>query len=186
MECERDVHPPFRGRSATRRSRWNAGPGNGTPAGGRRHPWARHGPRCRSDPSTGSRAATKSSQPPRSAPSSTMPPPDSPRAGASQSRRRLLYYGAIPVADALVRCTELLERSPDRAAEAAVTSVLGGLRGLEGNCDDGRMLLAHARSLYEEVGNQSALLTTWSSLVYRRRVDRGRSRCRRSRSTVER
>ena len=45
-----------------------------------------------------------------------------------------------------------------------MTSVLGGLRGLEGNCDDGRMLLAHARSLYEEVGNQSALLTTWSSL----------------------
>ena len=63
-----------------------------------------------------------------------------------------------------LRCSDLLERSPDRAAEAAVTSVLGGLRGLEGNCDDGRMLLAHARSLYEEVGNQSALLTTWSSL----------------------
>ena len=75
-----------------------------------------------------------------------------------------LYYGAVPVAEALLRCGDLLERSPDRAAEPAVTSVLGGLRGLEGNCDDGRMLLAHALSLYEEVGNQSALLTTWSSL----------------------
>ena len=90
-------------------------------------------------------------------------------AGFSPSRciaiqAEALYYGAMPVADALLRCSDLLERSPDRAAEAAVTSVLGGLRALEGRADDGRMLLAQARSLYEEVGNQSALLTTWSSL----------------------
>ena len=90
-------------------------------------------------------------------------------AGFSPSRciaiqAEALYYGAVPVADALLKCSDLLERSPDRAAEAAVTSVLGGLRGLEGSYDDGRMLLAHARSLYEQVGNQSALLTTWSSL----------------------
>ncbi len=122
------------------------------------------GPRSRSDPSTGSRPATRSSQPLQNAQSSTMPPRGSPRADASQSRRRRCTTAPVPVADALLRCSDLLERSPDRAAEAAVTAVLGGLRGLEGNCDDGRMLLAHARSLYEEVGNQSALLTTWSSL----------------------
>ena len=37
------AHPPLRGRSATRRSRWDAGPGNGPPASGRRHPRARQG-----------------------------------------------------------------------------------------------------------------------------------------------
>ena len=63
-------------------------------------------------------------------------------AGFSPSRciaiqAEALYYGAVPVSDALLGCSDLLERSPDRAAEAAVTSVLGGLRGLEGNVTTG-------------------------------------------------
>jgi ATP/maltotriose-dependent transcriptional regulator MalT len=40
--------------------------------------------------------------------------------------------------------------------------VLGGLRALEGNLADARLLLAAARSHYEETGNESGVLTTWS------------------------
>ena len=76
----------------------------------------------------------------------------------------VLYYGAIPIPRALELCAELLERSPDRAAQATCTTVLGALLALDGN-SDARSLLASARSLYEEIGNESALLTTWTSYL---------------------
>ncbi|MEO5576418.1 MAG: BTAD domain-containing putative transcriptional regulator [Gaiellaceae bacterium] len=79
-------------------------------------------------------------------------------------RAEALYYGAVPVGDALARCSELLERSPDRASRATVTAVLGGLRALEGACSDARLLLTHARALYEEIGSERGLLTVWTPL----------------------
>jgi DNA-binding SARP family transcriptional activator len=75
------------------------------------------------------------------------------------------YYGPCPVADALRSCDTLLTRSPDLASRASIVAVAGGLHGLAGNSEEGRELLALARSLYEEVGNQVALLTIWSPLV---------------------
>ena len=66
------------------------------------------GPRSRSDPSTGSRPATRSSQPLQNAQSSTMPPRGSPRADASQSRRR--------------GCITALYRSLTRYSGAATSS----------------------------------------------------------------
>jgi tetratricopeptide (TPR) repeat protein len=76
-----------------------------------------------------------------------------------------LYHGPTPVPQALARCTELLDRLPKGPAQAVAMTVLGGLRGLEGDLDDARSLLAHARSLFEEFGNEGGILTTWTSYV---------------------
>ena len=73
-----------------------------------------------------------------------------------------LYLGAAPVASALELCAELLERIPNQRAQATATTVVAALRALEGNAVDARSLLAHARSLYEETGNEGGLLTTWT------------------------
>lgn len=73
----------------------------------------------------------------------------------------VLYFGATPVPRAIELCAELLERSPDRAAQATTTTVLGALLALTGD-PEARSLLASARSLYEEVGNESGVLTTWT------------------------
>ena len=75
----------------------------------------------------------------------------------------LLYFGAAPVPHALALCAELLERSPNLAARAATTMVMGGLRALEGNIAAAERLLANSRSLYEEIGYERALLTTWTA-----------------------
>ena len=75
-----------------------------------------------------------------------------------------LYYGPAPVAGALETCAALLERSPDQASRASVTAVVGALHGLTGNHAEGRLLLEHARSLFEEAGNRLALNTAWSPL----------------------
>lgn len=74
----------------------------------------------------------------------------------------VLYFGAVPVPSALELCAELLERTPDLSAQATTTTVMAALRALEGNAADARTLLARARSLYEETGNESGLLTTWT------------------------
>jgi len=73
-----------------------------------------------------------------------------------------LYWGGVPVPRALELCAELLERIPDQRAQATTTAVIAALRALEGNAVDARLLLAHARWLYEETGNESGLLTTWT------------------------
>jgi DNA-binding SARP family transcriptional activator len=73
----------------------------------------------------------------------------------------VLYFGATPVPRAVELCAQLLERIPDRAAQATTTAVLGAILSLEGNAD-ARSLLAEARSLYEEVGNENGVLTTWT------------------------
>jgi DNA-binding SARP family transcriptional activator len=97
-----------------------------------------------------------------------------------------LYRGPIPVAECVSRCLGLLERIPDAefllrpqtdqsalslarqtdlSALAGVTATLGGLRALEGRCDDGRLLLADARSLYERIGDEHWLRLIWSPLL---------------------
>ena len=76
-----------------------------------------------------------------------------------------MFYGPRPVAVALHECAALLDRCSDRAARAWVTAVIGGLRGLEGNFDDGRFLLAEARTTFEELGNERAVLTVWTPLA---------------------
>ena len=80
------------------------------------------------------------------------------------AQAQALYAGPVPVAEASLRCAELDLRSVDQGARASVTAALGGLRALGGDLADGRRLLAHARSLYEEVGNRLALHTTWSPI----------------------
>ncbi len=75
-----------------------------------------------------------------------------------------LYYGAVPVGEALRICAELQERTGDSSARATTTAVLGALRAVEGGIEDGQLLLAHARSLYEEIGNEQGVLMTWSPL----------------------
>ena len=75
-----------------------------------------------------------------------------------------LYYGASPVDAATSSCLELLDQSPDRGSEANITAVLGGLRALSGDADDARSLLDRARELYEDTGNEHALLTVWTPL----------------------
>ncbi len=80
------------------------------------------------------------------------------------AQAQALYAGPVPAAEASLRCAELNLRSVDQGARASVTAALGGLRALEGDLADGRRLLAHARSLYEEVGNRLALHTTWSPI----------------------
>jgi ATP/maltotriose-dependent transcriptional regulator MalT len=74
----------------------------------------------------------------------------------------VLYFGAVPVADALARCAELFERTPNRSVQATTTVVAGALHALKGGVDDARRLLEHAHSLYGEAGNESGLLTTWA------------------------
>jgi DNA-binding SARP family transcriptional activator len=80
------------------------------------------------------------------------------------AQAQALYFGPVPVSEATRRCVELNERSSDQGARASITAALGGLRALEGNLADGRVLLAHARALYEEIGNELALHTTWSPI----------------------
>ena len=75
-----------------------------------------------------------------------------------------LYYGPTPVDVATSTCLVLLDQAPDRATEASVTAVLGGLRGLAGDAAEARSLLDHARQLYEDTGNQHALLTVWTPI----------------------
>jgi ATP/maltotriose-dependent transcriptional regulator MalT len=58
-----------------------------------------------------------------------------------------------------------LARQTDLSALAGVTATLGGLRALEGRCDDGRLLLADARSLYERIGDEHWLRLIWSPLL---------------------
>ncbi len=74
----------------------------------------------------------------------------------------VLYFGAVPVAQALARCAQLFERASNRSARATATAVAGALHALKGSAADAQRLLAHAYSLYEEVGNESGLLTTWT------------------------
>ncbi len=86
-------------------------------------------------------------------------------AAAYASQASALYYGPLPVAAAVRRCTELLESSPDRMTEANMTAVLGALHGLRGEVAQARALLDRARSAYDDLGHRSVLETILAPLA---------------------
>jgi DNA-binding SARP family transcriptional activator len=83
---------------------------------------------------------------------------------AAGYQAELLYFGATPVAAAIESCAALLDWSPNQATRALTTAVMGGLQALAGNITDAQLLIAHARSLYEEIGFETALLLAWTAL----------------------
>jgi tetratricopeptide (TPR) repeat protein len=86
-------------------------------------------------------------------------------AAAYGSQASALYYGPLPVAAAVRRCTELLASSPDRMTEANVTAVLGALHGLHGDIGEARTSLDQARSAYDDLGQRSTLETILAPLA---------------------
>ena len=64
-----------------------------------------------------------------------------------------LYYGPMPVPQAMERCELLLaESEADRSLQAAITGTLAGLTAMQGDFDEARRRQDRARSLYEELG----------------------------------
>jgi DNA-binding SARP family transcriptional activator len=76
-----------------------------------------------------------------------------------------LFYGAVPVAEAITQCLSLLDRSTDRMSEAMVTAVLGALHALAGRSEEARSLLVRSRGLFEDVGQNRAIQMTWVPLM---------------------
>jgi DNA-binding SARP family transcriptional activator/tetratricopeptide (TPR) repeat protein len=76
-----------------------------------------------------------------------------------------LFYGPTPVAEAMLRCTELLDATPDRMAQANVTAVLGAFHALRGRFDEARTLLDRARATYADLGSRSAPETMLAPLA---------------------
>jgi DNA-binding SARP family transcriptional activator len=68
-----------------------------------------------------------------------------------------LFYGPTPVAEALERCTELLDEAADRAGRAHVLVFMGGLEAIADRFDDARAHVAAAATTYEEIGERFAL-----------------------------
>ena len=56
-----------------------------------------------------------------------------------------LLYGPTPVAEALVRCEELLDEATDRAGQANVLAFMGGLEAIDGRFDDARLHVRRGR-----------------------------------------
>jgi tetratricopeptide (TPR) repeat protein len=64
-----------------------------------------------------------------------------------------LFFGPTPVEPALAKCAQILiEHVGDRASEANIIAWQGGLEAMLGRFDEGRALVARARSIYEELG----------------------------------
>jgi hypothetical protein len=79
-------------------------------------------------------------------------------------RAEALFYGATDVGTASLACSAMLETELDRLSEANVTSVLGGLRALAGDVDDGLALLDRAHELYEDAGSKRSIEFVWTPL----------------------
>jgi DNA-binding SARP family transcriptional activator len=76
-----------------------------------------------------------------------------------------LYYGPIPVPEAIARCEGLLEtRSINRYGIANVHAFLGGLVAQIGEFDRAGDLLESARQTYEDLGHRMAV-TTYAGVV---------------------
>ncbi len=74
-----------------------------------------------------------------------------------------LYFGPVPVPDAIDDCERILEvAGGDRATRAFVLRVLSGLYAMRENFDVARSYYVSARALYEDLG--SAILAAWVSL----------------------
>ena len=71
-----------------------------------------------------------------------------------------LYYGPTSVADAIERCTELLEtEQSNRYGRANIEVFLGGLLAQQGDFETARRLVCDARATYEELGHTTAVAT---------------------------
>jgi tetratricopeptide (TPR) repeat protein len=84
-----------------------------------------------------------------------------------------LYFGSTPVADAEARCLELLTVAPDLTSRANLIAVLGALRAAGGRADDGRSLIADARSTLSELGSDLAVATAVAPLAVEVEVHAG-------------
>jgi class 3 adenylate cyclase/tetratricopeptide (TPR) repeat protein len=77
-----------------------------------------------------------------------------------------LYYGRTPVPEAIQRCEQYLADYPDdRLLEASVSTVLAGLRAMEGDFDEARSLYSHARVIHEELGRRFRIATVASMIA---------------------
>jgi DNA-binding SARP family transcriptional activator len=64
-----------------------------------------------------------------------------------------LHWGPRPVEKAIARCEQLLsQHAGDRASEANVLYVLGGLEAMRGRFDEGLARVDAARAMYDELG----------------------------------
>jgi ATP/maltotriose-dependent transcriptional regulator MalT len=64
-----------------------------------------------------------------------------------------LYYGPMPVEEAVARCERFLtEVTGDRSLEAAIENTLAGLRAMLGEFDEARRLWIAAYTKYDELG----------------------------------
>jgi DNA-binding SARP family transcriptional activator len=68
-----------------------------------------------------------------------------------------LYYGPMPVSDAIRKCEELGGAVSDRAGEAHLLVWLGGLEAFADHIDHGRELVEGASTIYRELGYGMAL-----------------------------
>ena len=77
-----------------------------------------------------------------------------------------LYYGRTPVPEALARCEQYLaEQADDRLLEASVSTVLAGLRAMQGDFDEARSMYSQARSVHEELGRHFRVATVASLIA---------------------
>ena len=77
-----------------------------------------------------------------------------------------LYYGRTPVSEALARCEQYLaEQADDRLLEASVSTVLAGLRAMQGDFDEARSMYSQARSVHEELGRHFRVATVASLIA---------------------
>jgi tetratricopeptide (TPR) repeat protein len=77
-----------------------------------------------------------------------------------------LYYGPMPVLEAITRCDELLsDEVQDRAGRANVEVFRGGLIAQRGEFDEGRHLIESARATYESLGQRSSGTTFCATVL---------------------
>ena len=77
-----------------------------------------------------------------------------------------LYYGRTPVPEALARCEQYLaEQADDRLLQASVSTVLAGLRAMQGDFDEARSMYSQARSVHEELGRHFRVATVASLIA---------------------
>ena len=83
------------------------------------------------------------------------------RSKAACHYAQVATYGPTPVADAVRRCEELLERANgDRRTEGIVTGLLARLHAMQGNLEHARALYARGRALLQDMGRSVAASST--------------------------
>jgi DNA-binding SARP family transcriptional activator/tetratricopeptide (TPR) repeat protein len=76
-----------------------------------------------------------------------------------------LYYGPVPVPEAIERCELLLAEVSDRGGEARVLAWLGGLEGLAGRVDTARSLVDRASEIYDDLGYRIELASARGAVL---------------------